>query len=271
MVSEGTRYKVRNVIIEGNTKLKTEKLREDLELHSGKPFLMAVREADKNRMLIKYSEIGCIDTQIACEPRFTNQLGVVDLVYKIEEGEPYLMGELRINGNGRTKDKVIRREAVMAGLLPGEVLDKNRIEIFQRRLMGLGYFMNDPNQGKQIEIEIANRRPKDKPYGDLMMPLMGEVSQARMQDPGSGADLLPAPESAPAGCGAGDDGRAKCPRADAVRQRPVQPAGECDAAGRCPRASSLDAGSRRTACPPIPARPPSAPASPPARFPASPA
>ncbi len=193
VVSEGTQYKVRNVIIEGNTKLKTEKLRDDLELHSGKPFMMAVKEADKNRMLIKYGEIGCIDAQIVCEPRFTNQLGVVDLVYKIEEHEPFMLGELKIQGNGRTKDKVIRREAVMAGLLPGEVLDKNRIEIFRRRLMGLGYFMNDPNQGKQIKIDIANRRPKDKPYGDLMMPLMGEVSQARLQDPGSGADLVPAP------------------------------------------------------------------------------
>ena len=30
---------------------------------------------------------------------------------------------------------MIRREAVKAGLLPGEVLDKNRIEIFKRRLM----------------------------------------------------------------------------------------------------------------------------------------
>lgn len=204
VVSEGTRYKVRNVIIEGNTKLKTEKLREDLELHSGKPFMMAVKEADKNRMLIKYGEIGCIDAQIACEPRFTNQLGVVDLVYKIEEREPFMMAELQIKGNGRTKDKVIRREAVMAGLLPGEVLDKNRIEIFRRRLMNLGYFMNDPNQGKQIKIEIANRRPKDKPYGDLMMPLMGEVSQqARLQDPGSGVDLVPAPEPPPPGAAPG--------------------------------------------------------------------
>ena len=96
VVSEGTRYKVRNVIIEGNTKLKTEKLQEDLELHSGKPFMMAVKEADKNRMLIKYGEIGCIDAQIACEPRFTNQLGVVDLVYKIEEHEPFMLGELKI-------------------------------------------------------------------------------------------------------------------------------------------------------------------------------
>ena len=55
----------------------------------------------------------------------------MDLLYKIDEGEPYLLGELEIEGNARTRDKVIRREAVQAGLLPGEILDKNRIEIYQ--------------------------------------------------------------------------------------------------------------------------------------------
>jgi outer membrane protein insertion porin family len=195
VVSEGTRYKVRNVILEGNKKIKSETLRSDLELHSGKPFMMAVRDADKNRMLLKYGEIGCIDAQIAVEPRFTNELGVVDLVYKIEEGELYTLAELRIQGNTRTRDKVIRREAVQAGLLPGEVLDRTRIEIFRRRLTALGYFQNDPQHGKQIDVKIAARRPGDKPYGELMMSLLGDAPQARMQDPG------PAVESAPPGQG----------------------------------------------------------------------
>ncbi len=98
-------------------------------------------------MLIKYGEIGCIDAQIACEPRFTNQLGVVDLVYKIEEREPYMMGELKIQGNGRTKDKVIRREAVMAGLLPGEVLDKNANRNLQAAADGSRLFHERPAAG----------------------------------------------------------------------------------------------------------------------------
>ena len=212
VIHEGIRYTVRNVIIEGNSKLKTGVLKEDLELHSGKPFLQAVRDADKNRILIKYREIGCIDTQVVEEPRFTNQSGVVDLLYKIEEGEPYLLGELEIQGNGRTKDKVIRREAVQAGLLPGEVLDMNRIDIYKKRLGALEYFQNNPqgqNGGKQIDVKIVNRRPKDKPYGELMMPLIGEVSQARMQDPGPGSD------PAPSRCRC----RARCPRSS----RPPRP------------------------------------------------
>ncbi len=105
VVSEGTRYKVRNVIIGGNTKIKTEKLRDDLELHSGKPFTSAAEVADKNRLLIKYGEIGCIDVQISCEHRFTDEPGVVDLVYKIEENEPFVLQELKNRRSGRKETK----------------------------------------------------------------------------------------------------------------------------------------------------------------------
>ena len=143
-LTRGRGTQVRNVIIEGNSKIKTEMLMEDLELHSGKPFLRAVRDADKNRILIKYNEIGCIDTEISSSRGSPTSPASWTCVYKIEEGEPYLLGELEIEGNERTKDKVIRREAVQAGLLPGEILDKNRIEIFKRRLAVLGYFQNDP-------------------------------------------------------------------------------------------------------------------------------
>ncbi|APW59123.1 Outer membrane protein assembly factor BamA [Paludisphaera borealis] len=194
VISEGVRYKVRDLIFEGNKQIKTKELREGLQLHSGKPFLEAVRESDRNRLLTRYFELGCIKTQIVTEPRFTNEQGVVDLVYKIEESEAFLLGDLIIRGNSRTRDKVIRREAMMAGLLPGEVLDKNRIETFQKRLYGTGYFQTNPELGKPIEVKIVNERPGDKPYNDLMIPLLGEMSRARMQDDDSGVELVPAPE-----------------------------------------------------------------------------
>jgi outer membrane protein insertion porin family len=195
VISEGTRYTVRNLIFEGNKRIKTAELREGLRLHSGQPFLEAVRDGDMKVMSARYYALGCIDAQINYEPKFTNKLGEVDLVYRVEEGEAYLVGDLRIVGNTRTKDKVIRREAVMAGLLPGEILDKNRLDTFQKRLIQLGYFQMNPEMGKPIEMKIVNRRPGDKPYGDLMMPLLGEgVTQARMQDPGSSVELVPAPE-----------------------------------------------------------------------------
>ena len=68
--------------------------------------------------------------------KVTEVPGVVDVIYEIEEGDPYLLGEFRVTGNKPTQDKVVRREAVMAGLLPGELLDLNRVESFKKRLTG---------------------------------------------------------------------------------------------------------------------------------------
>ena len=73
----------------------------------------------------------------------------------------------------------------MAGLLPGEVLDLNRLETFRKRLDGLQYFNAPPEQGgKPIEIKVVNRRPHDKPYGDGAAPDPDGLSLTRMQDPG---------------------------------------------------------------------------------------
>src|SRR4051812_39814532 len=148
VISEGIRYKVRNLAFEGNKRIATEALREGLMMHSGQPILDTLKESDRKQLIAKYNEIGCIDTQIIPDPRLTDQPGVVDLVYRIEEGEPYLLGELKIRGNERTRDKVIRREAANAGLLPGEVLNLNRLEAYKNRLNALGYFVNSPDQNK---------------------------------------------------------------------------------------------------------------------------
>ncbi|AGA30527.1 BamA/OMP85 family outer membrane protein [Singulisphaera acidiphila] len=194
VVSEGTRYKVRNIEFKGNKKLTTAKLREGLMLHSGQPILDTLKEADRKNLMTKYYEIGCIDTMIRPEPKYTDQQGIVDLVYEIEEGEPYLMGDLIIRGNDRTKDKVVRREALMAGFLPGEVLNLNRMDMFKQRLGNTGYFVMSPEMGgKPIDLKIINRRPAERPYGDGLIPDLTDGSTTRMQDPGPEPPALPPP------------------------------------------------------------------------------
>lgn len=198
VISEGIRYKVRNISFEGNQKIPTEKLKDGLLMHSGQPILDTLKEADRKTLLAKYYEIGCIDTQIVPDPRLTDQPGVVDVLYRIEEGDPYVLGLLIIKGNERTRDKVLRREAAAAGLLPGQRLNPNLIEKYQQRLSSLSYFSNAPDQGKQIEIKIVNRRPADKPYGDVFGLDPGDVSLTRMQGPEP--VVLP---GAPTGAGGG--------------------------------------------------------------------
>jgi outer membrane protein insertion porin family len=62
---------------------------------------------------------------------------MVDLHYKIEEGIKSYVERINISGNTRTKDKVIRRELVLA---PGDVFDTVRVDISKKRLEGLQFF-----------------------------------------------------------------------------------------------------------------------------------
>jgi outer membrane protein insertion porin family len=216
VVSEGVRYHVRSIKFEGNKRLSEAKLRDGLLMHSGQPMLEALKESDSMRLMSKYYELGCLNTQIVAQARVTEQPGVLDLVYKIQEGTPIVMGDLIVRGNDRTQDRVIRREANMAGLMPGELLDKNRIDIFKKRLAATGYFLNNPQQNKTIAVSITP--PRDKPYGDLPIPDLNETT--RLQDPGVDASMpavqvpplppppigggAPAPANPPApGAGAG--------------------------------------------------------------------
>lgn len=212
VVWEGVQYKVRDVRIEGSKLIPAEKVREGLVMHSGQPFSDELREADLKKIREKYGEIGCIDAQIEAERRYAdpvNQPGVIDLVYHIQEGEPYLLGHFIVKGNQRTKDSVIRREAEMAGLVPGEPLNLTRVETYKKRLGNLRYFVVDPSMGKPIDIQLVNRRPHNQPYGEISLIDLGEVVRTRMQDafldddapatapPGPAPDLVDIPADAP--------------------------------------------------------------------------
>ena len=183
VISEGTRYKVRAISFEGNTKLSEEKLREGLLIKPGEPVLAAITEADRKTLLAKYNELGCVNTQIQPKNQYPDQPGVVDIVYQVEEGNPTLLAELIIRGNERTKKKVILREAAMAGIRPGELLNLNYLDKYKTRLGNLGYFVNSPDQGrgKAIDIKISTPRPGNMPYGEIAVQEPGDLT--RMQGP----------------------------------------------------------------------------------------
>ncbi|CAN5776566.1 hypothetical protein BH23PLA1_BH23PLA1_24400 [soil metagenome] len=184
VISEGPQYTVREIRFDGNDKLSEEELRDGLVMHSGEPLRDDVRQRDAITLRQKYSSIGCIDINILPEPRFTDTPGVVDLVYHIEEGDQYILGQIHVRGNERTRDKVIRRELLSAGLLPGEPLDGTRIEQAHQRLGALQYFHTSPEMGGEpIQIKITNRRSADEPYGEVAEIDLDEIIRARFQSP----------------------------------------------------------------------------------------
>lgn len=62
---------------------------------------------------------------------------VVDLDLTVKEGEKASIRDVRIRGNTRTKDKVLRREVTV---YPGEIYNEVKVRNSERRLRNLGYF-----------------------------------------------------------------------------------------------------------------------------------
>ena len=197
VIDEGPRFKVRKVIIEGNKVLKTDELVSGLKLHSGQTFSDSIQDADKLSLTSRYHSLGHIDVRIDVDTKATPQPDVVDLKYNIYEGDQYQLGELIVKGNVRTLDPVIRRQANQAALLPGERLDQSKLEKFKQRLSNTQYFQNNPQKGSPVKVEIVNKRPASRPFGDPVVDVSG-VGLARFQNPDDGPALPePPPLDAP--------------------------------------------------------------------------
>ncbi len=76
----------------------------------------------------------------------------VAVTFAVTEGELIRVGNIRIRGNTRTRDKVIRREIL---IYPGDVLDAVKAKRSRRRLMNLGYF--ESVRLHEQETSVPNR------------------------------------------------------------------------------------------------------------------
>lgn len=67
---------------------------------------------------------------------------LVDVVYRLVEGQPRTVREVQVRGNTHTRDHVVRREI---SVLPGELLSQRELEKSRRRLTSSGYYADPSN------------------------------------------------------------------------------------------------------------------------------
>ena len=81
---------------------------------------------------------------------------LIDVHYTIEEGSRSFVNRVDIQGNTRTKDKVIRREVLVA---PGDVFNTVRVDTTKKRLENLGYFAKVETYPE--DTDIPGRKDSD--------------------------------------------------------------------------------------------------------------
>ena len=169
VIAEGTKYHVGKVVITGEKITTVEKIRFLLKMKEGNVYSPKDLHDDSKRIADAYGAGGYVDLELTPEGKPAGP-GRVDIHYKIEEGSRSFVQRINIVGNTRTKDKVLRREVLVA---PGDVYNTVRVDLTKKRLDNLGYFSKvetfPDDTGiagrKDLTIQVEEKRTGSLSFG----------------------------------------------------------------------------------------------------------
>ena len=156
-VKEGERYYVENLQIQGEALFTEEELKEKLKLKEGGPFFLDAVEKDAYQLRLTYGEQGYIAASVKEKHVFSSEGTKVDVSFTVDEKDRYYIEKIKISGNDKTRDNVIRRQVTFN---PGERLDTEKIRDSQRRLTNTGYFDMESGAPAGINFEPGSEPNK---------------------------------------------------------------------------------------------------------------
>lgn len=153
-IEEGKKYLVGEVKIEGNSAISRKDLTSRLKVClPGKIFSQEGMQQDVANLQAAYFDQGYIFAQISESSLVNLGTGLVDLTYSIIENEVAYVDKIKIRGNVKTKDIVVRREM---RIYPGERFDGDKLRRSKERLQNLGFF-EEVNYDTE-DSEVANKK-----------------------------------------------------------------------------------------------------------------
>ena len=143
-VDEGPQYKIRNITFEGNKIYPDSVLFARLDMKKGDIYNMkkinknvygagGETESDMNSL---YMDNGYLRISIEIEEQNIEN-NYLDLNLKITENNQFRLGLVSVEGNDKTKDKVLRRELYT---YPGEFFNRTNVKRSLQQLSALNYF-----------------------------------------------------------------------------------------------------------------------------------
>jgi outer membrane protein insertion porin family len=167
IINEGPRYKVREVRFIGNEKFASDDLMKLLQFKPGADGQPEFNSARMNEDTVAlrdiYGENGFVFADIQAEPRFLEEPGYLDMVYRISEGEQYRVGQINVNYNGG--NGITRREVVLnrLSLRPGDLIDSRKLKNDEIRLGSARIFATGQEPGGQPPKIVVKPPDKNSP------------------------------------------------------------------------------------------------------------
>ncbi len=133
LVEEGSRYTIESIEFVGVTVFSPEELLAAMTSRVGSTVKRRQVEADRRAVLLRYGQLGYIYATVGLARVFSDTPGLVRITMAMEEGEPYRVGKVIVQGNARTKDKVVRRALNLYP--PDDLFDMTEAREAEQRLL----------------------------------------------------------------------------------------------------------------------------------------
>lgn len=165
-INEGPRYYFGSTTFTGQELFEEPQLRRVLKYDEGDIFNQEKYDESIGNLYTIYQEDGYLYTRIIDDTRTLDS--TVNIAYEISEGVPAHVRRIDIEGNVKTKDKVIRRELA---IYPGQVFRRSRLMRSLQNVMRLNYFANVvpdykvlPDGRVDLSFEV-----EEKPTGQIQV------------------------------------------------------------------------------------------------------
>jgi outer membrane protein insertion porin family len=148
-IKEGTQYHVNKLTFAGYKQTTEQKIRLLVKMKEGSVYSPKQLHDDAKAVADAYGSGGYVDLVILPQGTPAGP-GLINVNYKIDEGNRSFVERINIIGNSRTKDKVIRREVLIA---PGDVFNTVRVDTTKKRLENLGFFSKVDTYPEETGVE----------------------------------------------------------------------------------------------------------------------
>jgi len=166
---EGNVYRVSGIVLSQQHQVIDEAiLREVVYLQELEPFNIKTFREDAERIKTKIADLGYAFVQVVPDLRKDKENRTVEVVFRITPGEKVYIRNVIIAGNGRTLDRIIRRELYLG---PGERYNLTDLRDSKNSLGRTGFFESSTIEEKRIDERTMDLvvKVKEAPTGNIQL------------------------------------------------------------------------------------------------------
>jgi len=168
-VDEGKQFTIGKLDIRGELLRPKDQLMKALTVKSGELFNRSKLGKDILTLNDQYKDLGYAYVNITPLTSIDSEKRIVDLTFEVQKGQVVIFERINIQGNSKTRDKVIRRELKVA---EGDRYSQSLLNRSRARVMALGFFESvdlSTKRGSTDERIVVTIEVKERATGTFQV------------------------------------------------------------------------------------------------------